>query len=413
MTFAHERIKTVSSKVRSSDEHVSNGEVITDHKSQNDLPARHQSADKNSSDSSQHCAAEKQSLDHAGAGRTEKTKSKTFPSTQHIRPILPAQGPQLPGSLKPIQPKPAILPPPTKNLNLDTLKKPLLNKSPTSNSSLVSVKSEQSSDREEATAIDLSSSTPAQPGAVSVNGSVDKKPSLADLNHKLHTSSSSSPTIVSSAGSPPKSRTPIISVKSEFNTGNKQSLSDSFDADELEVLKHISKPSSGLGPVPSISSYSPFPAPPGHPPAHPPPHPAPAAAFLAPALGLPPSFMLPPPSSTAPHLLPGLMGLNGLPPPPPTSLAALSPFGASLESLARAAEERSRSFGGAGSFSPAHSPMSAAAPGAGSSPAGARPGAGGGTPQPPGDKPGDPPLLRHEHMHTHLHYITSPTHGTS
>merc|ERR1719431_481380 len=54
----------------------------------------------------------------------EKQKSKPFPSTLNIRPIVPVQSPQITGSsLKPIQPKPTILPAPTINLSLDSLKK--------------------------------------------------------------------------------------------------------------------------------------------------------------------------------------------------------------------------------------------------------------------------------------------------
>merc|ERR1712106_228544 len=53
-----------------------------------------------------------------------------------------------------------------------------------------------------------------------------------------------------------------------------------------------------------------------------------------------------PPLSTNPLMLPGLMNI------PPTALS-LSPFGSSLESLARAAGERARNFG---NFSPAHVP---------------------------------------------------------
>ena len=100
----------------------------------------------------------------------------------------------------------------------------------------------------------------------------------------------------------------------------------------------------------------------------------------------------------------------GLPPPP---AAPISPFGASLESLARAAEERARSFG---PFSPAQ-PHPAAAPGrspGGGAGGGAGTGGGGGggagPTQTKTSEAADAPLLRHEHMHTHLHYITSPTH---
>ena len=424
VTFAHERIKPIVAVRSCGDQNDSNVAVISDHKTKNDLQPTNR--DKNSSSLDLSHSKEHNSSS-SEAGKTEKSseklKPKTFPSTQNIRPILPAQGPQIPGSLKPIQPKPAILPPPTKNLNLDTLKKPLsmsqsvCHKAAVNGS--VSVKSEEQ--QPTVGAIDLSG--PTHNGHIAATLQ-DKKPSLTDLNHKILSSTSSSslssPSIVTSASSPPKARTPIISVKSEFNTGNKQSLSDSFDKDELEVLKHISKPSSGVGtPHPSISSFAPFPgipAPPGLPAGADPFLPG---AFLGAAQGsphlgmpgLPPGFMLPPPSSTASHLLPGLMGLGGLP-PPPTSMA-LSPFGASLESLARAAEERSRGSFGSGAFTP--SPGITPSPGA--SPASARgPGASGGsggvTPGTPGDKgPGDPPLLRHEHMHTHLHYITSPTHG--
>ena len=460
VTFAHEKkIKRVSKNC--GDKNGSNKVAIPDNRANGNEPPVKQN--KNSSNLVQSPPMNKEAVANTIAPvpnsvtiKTEKDKEKlkpkVFPSTQNIRPILPAQSPQITGNsaLKPIQPKPAILPPPTKNLNLDTLKKPLLNKSSSSNS--VSVKSEQSSEKEEVSAIDLSRATTTSPTAkcLTNNGSIaqdgDKKPPIADLNNKallITTSSSSSipPSLSSSSSSsssntvvtPPKARTPIISVKSEFNTGNKQSLSDSFDKDELEVLKHISKPSSGVSSSTSSSmtpsSYvSPSPIHPaaaalasaGH-------TPTPAsvseylsgAAFLSNPLGVPgiPGYMLPPPSSTASHLLPGLMGL---PPPPATPL---SPFGASLESLARAAEERARSFGGG--FSPAHALPSHSPGAAGHGGARPPPGGGGGpqgstvgpvgvpvpsTSSSPGGVTGEPPLLRHEHMHTHLHYITSPTH---
>merc|ERR1712123_261791 len=116
-----------------------------------------------------------------------------------------------------------------------------------------------------------------------------------------------------------------------------------------------------------------------------------------------PGLMMPP-LNTNPLMLPGLMNI-------PTTAAPSSPFGSSLESLARAAEERARNFG---SFSPAHIPAAfspAHVPTAftpalipPSSASSQRPG------QPSSDSP-EAPLLRHEHMHTHLHYITSPTHS--
>ena len=344
VTFAHERIQNVLTESNSnstSDRNVSNANVVSDHRNSNTPEATN---DTNSFTSL--CVPnDRERLSQTNSIKTERIKPKTFPSTQNIRPILPAQAqsPQIAGSLlKPIQPKPTILPPPTKNLNLDNLKKPLLAKTPGS------LKSEQSTERDKeltatATAMDLT--VPSPPG---------------------------------------KPKTPIISVKSEFNTGNKQSLSDSLDKEELEVLKHISKPGmSVFSPlVPPVSEYLSL---------------------------IPPGFMLPP-SSTASHLLPGLMGLTG--PPPPTT--PLSPFGASLESLARAAEERARSFGPAGHPAPhlAGLPVPPGrSPGAGGGGGGAGGGGGGGGAGPPTSEGGEStPLLRHEHMHTHLHYITSPTH---
>jgi len=335
------------------------------------------------------------------SGNTGNT-GNSFPSTQNIRPILPAQpSPHLPGPpLKPIQPPPALLPPPARNLNLDTLKKPLVNKS----SSSVSVKPESGvGDRQDpaATAMDLSTGPVTNGGPHP--GDLGSKVMLpASIPSSLASPSLASPALASMT-SPPKARTPMISIKSEFNTGNKQSLSD-IDKDELQVLQHFSK------------------APPG-------PAPFPPEYLSSALLGGVPGAGL----GVPPHLLPGLMG--HLPPglPPPPASANLSPFGASLESLARAAEERARSFGGG--FSPAQLPASAAPGGlfspaaAGFSPAGSA-GSVAASPAPPGAPPprggvsraatpsssseagGEAPLLRHEHMHTHLHYITSPTHAS-
>ena len=80
-------------------------------------------------------------------------------------------------------------------------------------------------------------------------------------------------------------------------------------------------------------------------------------------------------------MLPGLFNI------PPAS----SSFGSSLESLVRAAKEQKRQFSKSG---PEHVPevfnLSHKPSGSGST---------------------DAPLLRHEHMHTHLHYVTSPKHN--
>ena len=109
------------------------------------------------------------------------------------------------------------------------------------------------------------------------------------------------------------------------------------------------------------------------------------------------SGIMMPPMNSNPLMLPGLMNI------PPSVGPTSSPFGASLESLARAAEERARNFG---NFSPVHGP-------AGFSPAhvpASLPSVPRNIPPPISDS-SISPLLRHEHMHTHLHYITSPTHN--
>ena len=417
VTFAHQKIKRAEAveilpRSGQGDRNVSNNGVMS-HREASDDPANKQ----DTNGTSEEPPPPAPSAGGAGEPRREgnisnsvsvvarekeKVRRPAFPSTQHIRPILPAQGPQIPGAqLKPIQPKPALLPPPQKSLNLDTLKKPLLNKSPVNHVKCEPGPESGASGGSGGAAMDLSNG-----GA---GAETERKPVVAELKRELKTES------------PPKSRTPMISIKSEFNTGiMNKSLSDPADRDELEVLKHISK----------------APAPGSFPPEYL--NPAAAAAFglsspLAPGLGGLPGFLglHAPPSSTASHLLPGLMGLPGVGPPGPPghpgTATPLSPFGASLESLARAAEERARSFGGG--FSPAALP---GVPGAHHSPGAPHPGppgigrpgpVSGGAPPPggglsgvPGAPPtsesgGDPPLLRHEHMHTHLHYITSPTHG--
>ena len=152
VTFAHERIQNVLTESNStSDRNVSDANVVADHRNSNTPEAIN---DTNSFTSL--CVPnDRERLSQTNSIKTERIKPKTFPSTQNIRPILPAQAqsPQIAGSLlKPIQPKPTILPPPTKNLNLDNLKKPLLAKNPGS------LKSEQSIERDSdltATAMDL------------------------------------------------------------------------------------------------------------------------------------------------------------------------------------------------------------------------------------------------------------------
>merc|ERR1719483_484202 len=55
---------------------------------------------------------------------TETYISKPCPVPQNIRPIVPVQATQIAGSsLKPSQPKPTILPPPTINLCFEDLEK--------------------------------------------------------------------------------------------------------------------------------------------------------------------------------------------------------------------------------------------------------------------------------------------------
>ena len=446
VTFAHEKIKraapaviSVPSASVSRDRNVSNNGVMSPHEAGGDPGSKQDTNGTEDRTEDAHTSLPAQpeprregtnsNSGSVSAKDKEKVRAKAFPSTQNIRPILPAQGPQIPGAqLKPIQPKPAILPPPHKSLNLDTLKKPLLNKSPVNNSG--SVKCEPGTATSDSgggggggggAAMDLSHNK-------THNGEAgpERKPHLDQVT-EIKREVKTEPSVVT----PPKARTPIISIKSEFNTGiMNKSLSDPTDRDEIEMLKHISK-APGAAPFPAQSEYLN--------------HPAAAAAFglssgLSSGLSGLPGFLglHGPPSSTASHLLPGLMGLPGVGGPPPghpgppgpASHSPLSPFGASLESLARAAEERARSFGGG--FSPAALPGVAGAlhsPGAGvPGPGLGRPGPGPpGAPPPgaglagvPGAPPtsdsggagGDAPLLRHEHMHTHLHYITSPTHAS-
>merc|ERR1712106_294435 len=197
----------------------------------------------------------------------------------------------------------------------------------------------------------------------------------------------------------PKERSPGLFIKTEFNTGHHQNLSD--PTDQPEIIKHTK---SGTDiPIPSKSlKPSLFSNPMGY---------LPHSYFSSNSIV--PGLMMAP-LNTNPLMLPGLMNI-------PTTAAPSSPFGSSLESLARAAEERARNFG---SFSPAHIPAGfspahipavfspAHVPTAftpalipPSSASSQRPG------QPSTNDSSEAPLLRHEHMHTHLHYITSPTHS--
>ena len=198
----------------------------------------------------------------------------------------------------------------------------------------------------------------------------------------------------------PKDRAPSISVKTEFNTGHRKNLSD--PTDQPEIIKHTKSganvPISPKSNMPSsifanpMSYLS---------------HPYFSQAAAA-------TNLMMPPLNSNPLMLPGLMNI------PPIATPS-SPFGSSLESLARAAEERARNFGGyspahiPGAFSPAHVPPSMLATSiANTAPvvppsAAAAAAAGVGVPSVP--ETSEAPLLRHEHMHTHLHYITSPTHS--
>jgi len=194
-----------------------------------------------------------------------------------------------------------------------------------------------------------------------------------------------------------KEKSPSIFVKTEFNTGHSKNLSD--PTDQPEILKHTKSganvPISSKSVKPSIFSNP--------------------MAFLPPSYFSSPSSaagLMMPPSNTNPLMLPGLMNI-------PPAAAPSSPFGSSLESLARAAEERARNFGSyspahipaafspahvPGAFSPAHAPATAFNPAL-------TPTTAGNSQRPSTSDSSETPLLRHEHMHTHLHYITSPTHS--
>merc|ERR1712106_1102418 len=158
-----------------------------------------------------------------------------------------------------------------------------------------------------------------------------------------------------------KERSPGLFIKTEFNTGHHQNLSD--PTDQPEIIKHTK---SGTDiPIPSKSlKPSLFSNPMGY---------LPHSYFSSNAIL--PGLMMPP-LNTNPLMLPGLMNI-------PTTAAPSSPFGSSLESLARAAEERARNFG---SFSPAHVPAAQSTVQRN-------------CPPPPSDS-SEAQLLRHEHTHT-------------
>jgi len=204
-----------------------------------------------------------------------------------------------------------------------------------------------------------------------------------------------------------KEKSPSIFVKTEFNTGHSKNLSD--QTDQPEILKHTKLganiPFSTKSLKPSI-----FTSPMAY---------LPHSYFSSPSQA--PGLMMPP-SNTNPLMLPGLMNI------PPPAAAPSSPFGSSLESLARAAEERARNFGSyspahiPAAFSPAHTPaaFSPAHVPAAFSPAhvpaafnpSLTPTTAANSQRPSTSDSSETTLLRHEHMHTHLHYITSPTHST-
>lgn len=364
---------------------------------------------------------------------SEKSPCKTFATTQNIRPIVPVQPPQIAGSsLKPIQPKPTILPAPAVNLCLDELKKitkksPKLDKSPQilGNDSLPMGKPKYqnvNSYDDEPMVIDLSTNKEVVNNA---SNSPDKQEAIQKLTNAVNNMSTSmtqgSKTslrdtlnaskdkeikkesvllkIPNPSQKSPKEKSPSIFVKTEFNTGHRKNLSD--PSDQPEILKHTK---SGTNiPVPPKSNMSSiFANPMGY-----------LSHSYFSSQATVPGLMMPPLNSN-PLMLPGLMNI-------PPSATPSSPFGSSLESLARAAEERARNFGGyspahiPAAFSPAHVPaaFSPAHVPAAFTPAilatstanAARPAA------PSTSDSSEVPLLRHEHMHTHLHYITSPTHS--
>ena len=361
----------------------------------------------------------------------EKQKSKQFPSTQNIRPIVPVQAPKIVGSsLKPIQPKPTTLPTPTLNLSLNNLKRSpkhspghQVEKSSKANCDDLSLKAGLKYQNintvdNEPEVIDLSTN---KAGTINTDLEINaKKKSLTanlyantkpiqretelaiNVQQQKETKKQESvkesvmkkiPDNLQSS----KEKSPSIFVKTEFNTGHSKNLSD--QTDQPEILKHTK-----LGENVPISTKS-----------------IKSSIFSNPMAYLPHSYfsspnaapgLMMPPTNTNPLMLPGLMNI-----PPPAAAAPSSPFGSSLESLARAAEERARNFGSyspahiPAAFSPAHVPaaFSPAHVPAAFSPANIP---ASNSQRPSTSDSSETPLLRHEHMHTHLHYITSPTHST-
>merc|ERR1711892_854589 len=159
---------------------------------------------------------------------------------------------------------------------------------------------------------------------------------------------------------------PLISIKTEFNTGLTENLSDNTSLPE--ILKHTK-----AGENIPISTT---------------PHKL-ESLQLQQAL-LPPTYFssyggvpgaIVPPFNTNPLLLPGLMNIPRM------------SFSSSLESLARASTDQARHF------SQAHLPAATSTAVTSESMI------------PPSSTSAEVALQRHEHMHTHLHYVTSPTHN--
>ena len=333
-----------------------------------------------------------------------KSKSKLFPSTQNIRPIVPVLSPEISGlSLKPIQPKPTILPEPATNFCLDVLKK--INKKGQIHNieKLPNLNADVECIEEEPTVIDLSNhkdetikseKKERHSQLISLLGNdrnrsqKNSEQNYEAFGNALKTHKNQymkvnderanifpiqipNPSWISS----PK-KNPSISVKMEFNTGHKKNLENNSEIQDFSTKPpKESTPTINQSIFPTQLGYMPH-------------------SFFS-TQGLVPGLMMPP-LNTNPLMLPGLMNM-------PQTAAPSSPFGASLESLARAAEERARNFG---NFSPAHVP-------GGFSPAqvqAALPTVQRNCP-PQTSESSEAPLLRHEHMHTHLHYITSPTHS--
>ena len=168
----------------------------------------------------------------------DKAKSRPFPSSKGIRPIVPLLAPKIPGpSLRPIQPKPTTLPVRDADLFIDKSKQyqRKINTQHLEATSMNTV-NKKINVEDETYVIDLSINK--------VNHTVEKKLSEVFASKIKNDPKQIAKLMNSVPSASYKDNSPGICVKTDFNSRHKQNLAG--NTDYIEILKHITKTGANL-----------------------------------------------------------------------------------------------------------------------------------------------------------------------